>query len=75
MTGFYPPHWQHHRVEAKGEAQQRLANWLCNFLRGWPLFMTVHNFEQQGLAQFLGAVNRKWPAIGKWGAPNNDAKP
>lgn len=67
MNGFYPEHWQEPRIESRGEAQQRLANWICNVLRGWPIFMTIHNFEQQGLAQFLGAVARRWPVTARWG--------
>lgn len=63
------------RRESKGEAQIRLASWICGVLRGWPFKMKISFFEEDGLADFLGAVNRKWPAVGRWGAPTNDEKP
>jgi hypothetical protein len=59
------------RAESKGEAQVRLASWICNVLRGWPLKVTVYDFEEESLAKFLGAINRRWPVVGKWGAPKD----
>lgn len=67
--GFYPAGWEQPRVESKGEAQQRLANWICNVLRGWPFFMVIHQYEQDSFAKFLAAVVRRWPGVGKWKAP------
>jgi hypothetical protein len=76
--GFYPAGFNPYleqRDESRGEAQVRLASWVCGVLRGWPLRMNVYNFEEQGLAKFLGAINRRWPAVGKWGAPRNGPPP
>ena len=70
MTGFEDqiPGGDQPRDESKGEAQVRLASWICNVLRGWPFKMIIYRFEEEGLASFIGCVNRKWPSAGKWGA-------
>jgi hypothetical protein len=38
-------------------------------LRGWPFKIKIYKFEEEALAKFLGSIQRRWPAVGKWGAP------
>jgi hypothetical protein len=72
LTDFYNsqiPGGNETRPEAPGEAQVRLASWIANVLRGWPFKIKIYKFEEEALAKFLGSIQRRWPAVGKWGAP------
>jgi hypothetical protein len=71
VTGFEGqiPGGDKPRVESKGEAQIRWAALIANLLRGWPFSLTIHKFEEEGLASFMGSVIRRWPYFATWKAP------